>query len=251
MTVLWNTTVRYQVRKLNSLYRYLNGKSLRGRGKYLLSERIASLLTASPSAWWISPCLSMFVDCHSLSLAPVKSRLVLPFWYRLTQVVLEKRPLNGCCCCRRCDLWFQVHEKVVDYTRCTSNTSVVCADYIETHPGATNCSCRVTFQLTDDFPVVAFLRAKMSATHTHTHTLIQRPFFRDYLGEPDPERQNQSGFYWSNRQWVAFSEKGPLNGRVCVCMCVCMCVSTFSAWNGCSLLDDLKGQKPVEQILKV
>jgi len=21
---------------------------------------------------------------------------VLPFWYRLTQVVLEKRPLNGC-----------------------------------------------------------------------------------------------------------------------------------------------------------
>jgi len=34
--------------------------------------------------------------CHSLSLAPVKSRLVLPFWYRLTQVVLEKRPLNGC-----------------------------------------------------------------------------------------------------------------------------------------------------------
>ena len=43
---------------------------------------------------WPSWC-----DCHSLSLAPVKSRLVLPFWYRLTQVVLEKRPLNGCCCC--------------------------------------------------------------------------------------------------------------------------------------------------------
>ena len=34
-----------------------------------------------------------------LSLAPVKSRLVLPFWYRLTWVVPEKRPLNGCCCC--------------------------------------------------------------------------------------------------------------------------------------------------------
>jgi len=34
--------------------------------------------------------------CHSLSLASVKSRLVLPFWYRLTRVVLEKRPLNGC-----------------------------------------------------------------------------------------------------------------------------------------------------------
>jgi len=29
------------------------------------------------------------------SLASFKCRLVLPFWYRLTQVVLEKRPLNG------------------------------------------------------------------------------------------------------------------------------------------------------------
>ena len=34
--------------------------------------------------------------CHSLSLASVKSRLVLPFWYRLTRVVPDKGPLNGC-----------------------------------------------------------------------------------------------------------------------------------------------------------
>ena len=27
--------------------------------------------------------------------ASYKSRLVVSFWYRLTQVVLEKRPLNG------------------------------------------------------------------------------------------------------------------------------------------------------------
>jgi len=31
-----------------------------------------------------------------LSLASFKSRLVLPFWCWLTQVFLEKRPLNGC-----------------------------------------------------------------------------------------------------------------------------------------------------------
>jgi len=30
------------------------------------------------------------------SLAAFKSRLVSPFWYRLTQVVAERRPLNGC-----------------------------------------------------------------------------------------------------------------------------------------------------------
>ena len=36
--------------------------------------------------------------CHSLSLASVKSRLVLPFWYRPTRVVLDKGPLNVCVC---------------------------------------------------------------------------------------------------------------------------------------------------------
>ena len=40
---------------------------------------------------WPSWC-----HCHSLSLASVKSRLVLPFWYRLTRVVPERGPLNGC-----------------------------------------------------------------------------------------------------------------------------------------------------------
>ena len=39
--------------------------------------------------------------CHSHPktprfLASFKSRLVLPFWYQLTQIVLKKRPLNGC-----------------------------------------------------------------------------------------------------------------------------------------------------------
>ena len=42
---------------------------------------------------WPSWC-----HCHSMSLASVKSRLVIPFWYRLTWVVPEKGPLNGCVC---------------------------------------------------------------------------------------------------------------------------------------------------------
>jgi len=40
----------------------------------------------------------LMLYCHSLSLASVKYRLVLPFWYRLTRVVPEKGPLNGCVC---------------------------------------------------------------------------------------------------------------------------------------------------------
>ena len=52
-------------------------------------------------------CLERGADClHMVQLMPLhpkttsslvsfKSRLVLPFWYRLTQVVLEKSPLKG------------------------------------------------------------------------------------------------------------------------------------------------------------
>jgi len=40
---------------------------------------------------WPSWC-----HCHSLSLASVKSRLVLPLWYWLTWVVPDKGPLNVC-----------------------------------------------------------------------------------------------------------------------------------------------------------
>ena len=61
--------------------------------------------------WWgvgVVVCLEQGADClHMVQLMPLhprtpsslasfKSRLVLPFWYRLTQVVLEKTPLNGC-----------------------------------------------------------------------------------------------------------------------------------------------------------
>jgi len=52
---------------------------------------------------WLSVCSEMqtciwpsWCHCHSLSLASAKSRLVLPFWYQLTWVVLDKGPLNEC-----------------------------------------------------------------------------------------------------------------------------------------------------------
>jgi len=57
--------------------------------------------------WWgagVVVCLEQGADLHIAQLMPllltisVKSRLVLPFWYRLTWVVPEKRLLNGCVC---------------------------------------------------------------------------------------------------------------------------------------------------------
>jgi len=50
--------------------------------------------------------------CHSLSLASVKSRLVLPFWYKLTWVVINKGLLSERCCCyvyyNNRTVWFSV-----------------------------------------------------------------------------------------------------------------------------------------------
>jgi len=70
-----------------------------GRASGLLKKLSGGVLAWS-SVWsemqtciWPSWC-----HCYSLSLASVKSRLVLPFWYRLTQVVPDKGPLNGCVC---------------------------------------------------------------------------------------------------------------------------------------------------------
>ena len=61
-------------------------------------KKLSSGVMAWLSVWsevhtciWPSWC-----HCHPLSLAPVKSRLVLPFWYRFTRVVPDKGPLSGC-----------------------------------------------------------------------------------------------------------------------------------------------------------
>ena len=52
-------------------------------------------------------CLERGAGLHMVQLMPLpltvscfsKSRLVIPFWYRLTRVVPEKGPLNGVCVC--------------------------------------------------------------------------------------------------------------------------------------------------------
>jgi len=59
--------------------------------------------------WWgtdVVICVEQGADLHMAQLMPLpltvscssKSRLVLLFWYRLTWVLPEKGPLNGCVC---------------------------------------------------------------------------------------------------------------------------------------------------------
>jgi len=67
---------------------------------HLVCKKLSGGVLAWSSVWsemqtciWLS-----WWHCHSLSLASVKSRLVLPFWYQLTWVVPEKGRLNRCVC---------------------------------------------------------------------------------------------------------------------------------------------------------
>jgi len=86
--------------------------------KKLSGEVLAWLSVWSEVQTCIWPSSS---HCHSLSCASVKSRLVLPFWYRPTQVVLEKGPLNGfvCVCVSdiyyiSCYMWQRIYCVIMD-----------------------------------------------------------------------------------------------------------------------------------------
>ena len=67
---------------------------------YLACEKLSGGVLEWLSVWSeVQTCIwPSWCHCHSLSLASIKSRLVLPVWYWLTRVVPEKGPLNGCVC---------------------------------------------------------------------------------------------------------------------------------------------------------
>jgi len=85
---------------------------------------------------WPSRC-----HCRSLSLASVKSRLVLPLWYRPTWVVPEKGPLNGCVCVGRKTTTQSISQSVSD-CRCSGTTvSCVTSSTVAARPAA---GCRTS-----------------------------------------------------------------------------------------------------------
>ena len=63
-------------------------------------KKLSGRVLAWLSVWSeVQTCIwPSWCHCHSLSLASVKSRLVLPFWYRFIWVIPGKEPLNGCVC---------------------------------------------------------------------------------------------------------------------------------------------------------
>jgi len=85
-------------------------------------KKLSGGLLAWLSIWSkVQTCIwPRWCHCHSLSLASVKSRLVLPFWYWLTRVVPEKGPLNGCVCrCHKFDLILVLVTAQVWFDHCS------------------------------------------------------------------------------------------------------------------------------------
>jgi len=90
---------------------------LGGRKGIWSVKKLSGGVLPSLSVWsdmqtciWPSWC-----HCHSLSLASVKSRLVLPFWYRFTWVVPEKGPLNVCVCVCVCVILTVLFSRIQKY----------------------------------------------------------------------------------------------------------------------------------------
>ena len=121
-----------------------------------------------------SPADSTATPQPPSSLALFKPRLVLPFWYRLTQVVLEKRQLNRC-----------------------SNSS----NYYHKAAGRKI----IIIIIWPQYSVPRNWK-KLCYAHTHTRLTALCPGLPGWAGT---RKVNQSWFYWSKRQWVAVASAGP------------------------------------------
>ena len=98
-------------------------------------KKLSSGVLAWLSVWSkIQTCIwPSWCHCHSLSLASVKSRLVLPFWYWLTWVVPDKGPLNGCVCMYLCNAECLAHLPVFSVFSLLQYQHILCPhSYLQT-----------------------------------------------------------------------------------------------------------------------
>ena len=151
---------------------------------------------------WGADCLRMvsLMPLHPQtpsSPASFKSSLVLLFWYRFNQVVLEKRQLNGCSssCPGRAVKLMCVQSVTLNYV--TFDLGIwhfgikVYLDTVSVKFEAWYCLLQFTI---------------IGGTHTHP---FNDPFSWTARLSQYQKGKNQSGFYWSKRRWVAVASAGP------------------------------------------
>jgi len=170
---------------------------------------------------WLSWC-----HFHSLSLASVKSRLVLPFWYRLTWVVSDKGPLNVCVCAQQkqlcgCFVTFFVFLGSNSASFSFSALMLLLGQQ-EGHPACKKLSGGVLAWLC----VWSEVQTCIQPSRCHCHSLSLAPV-KSRLVLP----------FWYRLTRVV-PDKGPFNGCVCVCVCVILLAGT--AYNSTVLSLDLR-----------
>ena len=93
----------------------------------LLVGRQEGYPACKKTEWWgagVVICLERGADLHTALLMPLpltvccfsKIQIGLPLWYRLTRVVPEKRPLNGCVCVSDTDNGREQHRSAICMT---------------------------------------------------------------------------------------------------------------------------------------
>ena len=145
------------------------------------------------------------------------SRLVLPFWYWLTWVVPDKGPLNGCVgqlLFQQCTIGRIPAVVSTCFSPVAINHNVILTNRLDFSNVKIETECLIS-RMVKDCLVLSYypdthrrvLAAEVGKT-THTH-----PFNGPLSGTTRVSRyqkgKNQSGFYWSKRQWVAVASAGP------------------------------------------
>jgi len=112
---------------------------------HLACRKLSGRVLVGLSVWIeVQSCIwPSWCHCHSLSLASVKSRLVLRLWYWITRVVPDKGPLNvcvcACACVHVCVMLVDLNDVLVlPFMRYSKN---ITGFYVTTHPLETLCFC--------------------------------------------------------------------------------------------------------------
>ena len=142
------------------------------------------------SEWWgagVVICLERGADLHMSQLMPLpltvscfsKIQIGLPFWYRLTWVVPEKGPLNGCVC-----VFLQTQSKSANCGPCRQTRR---NEDGECEPVLSIAACKlVNVVITGLLRYDQNCRITTYHTHTHAHTLLLLLFFFYTPGSIDP-----------------------------------------------------------------
>ena len=131
-------------------------------------RHVVRFVTAWLSVWsevQIVCVWSCWCHCYP-TLASFKSRLVLPFWSRLSQIVMEKRPLNGC----NVVVLKERHLLILYTMHCNNHTFLYLSTVWLLYLQSCRCLCAVVL-----CGQCATRLSCSRATHTMPHVPVQAP----------------------------------------------------------------------------